>query len=261
MAANGRIWVVGDSFAFGWGVEANEMFSAVLSRAVQESTYNIAAPGGDVRSYQRLIARMPKDVVPRLVVVGLTIENDLNEYAAKLSVDAKLAQPLEHAPNSLKEWGTNNSATYNLAAVAVKKSPLLRAGFIKMGLIESEHGFSAASDRRAADRLSLRTAEEIVRLRNMLLPQTPLVLLVIPSRFEVLDRNPEWTEVRHAAIAALRARNVPVVDPTAALMAAGFQATHFPHDGHWSARGHEIAGAVLAEWIAARRPAESSKPK
>ena len=260
-AAAGHIWAVGDSFTFGWGVEANQMFSAVLGLRLDEKVYNVAAPGGDVQSYQRLIERMPKGVTPRLVVVGLTIENDLNDYLARPSVNSKPERPLESASFSFKEWGTNNSAVYNLAAVAVKQSPSLRTLFVKIGLIESAHGFRAAPDRRAADRLSLRTAEEIVRLRNMLPSLPPLVVLVIPSRFEILDQNPEWTEVRHAAVAALKARNVPVVDPTAALMAAGFQATHFLHDGHWSARGHEVAGTVLAGWISAHHPAGSSKPK
>lgn len=257
-AAAGRIWAVGDSFTFGWGVEANEMFSAVLGDALREKVYNVATPGGDVVGYQWLVARMPKGVAPRLVVVGLTIENDLLDYGAETANAAKPERPPEPGPFSFKEWGTNNSAVYNLAAVAVKQSSFLRDFFAKAGIIEAAHGLRAAPDRPAARRVSQRTAEEIVRLRGMLPPGTPLVVLVIPSRFEILNRNRAWIELREAAVAALAARGVPVVDPTAALVAAGFEATHFPHDGHWSARGHQIAGRALAAWIAAHDPAARS---
>lgn len=259
-AANGRIWAVGDSFTFGWGVAADEMFSAVLGRALQESTYNVAVPGGDVQSYQRLIARMPKDVVPRLVVVGLTIENDLFDYEYRAPAAAS-NQIQESGQFSFKEWGIENSALYNLLAVGVKKSKVLQNFFVKAGMIAPAHGLREAPDRETARKFAERTATEVVRLRDALPPETPLAVLVIPTRFEILNGNPAWAEVRAVAVAALKARDIPVVDPTVALLTAGFQATHFPNDGHWSARGHEIAGTALAEWISMHRPTESSKPK
>ena len=30
-----------------------------------------------------------------------------------------------------------------------------------------------------------------------------------------------------------------------------FRATHFRHDGHWSPRGHDIAGRAVAKWLGA----------
>ena len=35
--ANDRIWIIGDSMAFGWGVEENERYSNVLSKLINEN--------------------------------------------------------------------------------------------------------------------------------------------------------------------------------------------------------------------------------
>jgi len=81
--ANDRIWVVGDSMTFGWGVEENERYSEVLGKYLGLPTYNIASPGTDVCGYQSLLARMPKTVKPSAVVMGLILENDITNYDCK----------------------------------------------------------------------------------------------------------------------------------------------------------------------------------
>ena len=253
-AANGRIWVLGDSFTFGWGVAAGEMYSAVLGRAAAAPVYNVSAPGGDVRNYRRLLAQMPKGALPRLVVVGLTIENDLIDYGESAPAEPESSSPRNTPPRSFKQWWAENSALYNLAAVAAKKSEFFRAILAKAGIVAPVHDVRAAPEAQTARKLAESTADEIVRLRDGLAPGTPVVVLAIPARFEFLAPQSGWVELRKAVVGALAARNVPVVDPTAAIAEAGFAATHFPHDGHWSARGHELAGRALAAWISTSMP-------
>lgn len=256
VAANGRIWAVGDSFTFGWGVAADEMYSAVLGRVLGQPVYNVAAPGGDVTSYRRLIARTPKGVAPRFVVVGLTIENDLSDYESRAA-----AAPARYSGSqrlSFKEWGIENSALYNLFAVAVKKSEFLQGLFVKAGIIAPAHGLREAPGARTRQALIESTTEELVRFRALFSPQIPIVVLIIPARFEFFAGGAEWVGLRHAMVAALSARGIPTVDPAAALAEAGFAATHFPHDGHWSRRGHEIAGRALAARVAEHVPAARS---
>ena len=79
-AAAGRIWIIGDSMSFGWGVEHDRMYSSVIGGALNAPAYNVASPGTDVCGYQALLARMPENAKPRAVIVGLVLENDVHAY-------------------------------------------------------------------------------------------------------------------------------------------------------------------------------------
>ena len=80
-------------------------------------------------------------------------------------------------------------------------------------------------------------------------PNVPFAVLIAPARFELRDNDRFYTGLRRRLTAALRQRNIAVIDPTAGFMAAGFSPTHFVHDGHWSPLGHEIAGKAVAGWL------------
>jgi hypothetical protein len=51
---------------------------------------------------------------------------------------------------------------------------------------------------------------------------------------------------------ALARHDIAFVDPIEGFKKEGFKATHFAHDGHWSALGHKLAGEALAAWFAGR---------
>jgi len=58
-ATDGDVFVVGDSFAFGWGVEAVDRFSDQLETILNRPVFNIAIPGTDFDGYDRLIRYAP----------------------------------------------------------------------------------------------------------------------------------------------------------------------------------------------------------
>ncbi len=263
-AAEGRVWAIGDSFTFGWGVDARDSFASVAARLATSETYNVASPGTDVCGYQSLARQLLSKARPRAVVVGLVIENDLAVY----DCDGKVAEdPSAAAPSnrlvSVKLWLTGRSALYNLIAISIKKNPeLVRAleaiGVVAVPHVDHRHLVSLDSHRVAAS-----TADEIVRLRDMFPSGTPYAVLVIPSRFELMNHDKPWVERRKAIVRELAGRGIDVIDPTDALDSAGFQAVHFAHDGHWSRYGHEIAGQQMAVWIGrqiATMPAAEKAP-
>ncbi len=261
-AADGRVWIVGDSMAFGWGVERDRIYTAVAHRISGMPTYNVASPGTDIIGYQRLVRRMPKSLTPRAVVVGLILENDLADYAARRAARRRAGgrSPDRGAAGSwfesvswigIKYRLTEASALYNFVAIAVKRSEWSRQLLIRFGIIARAHSYEEFLETLDIATFVPSSADELLRLKAMLPAKTPFAVLVAPTRFEIRDRNPESIRMRNALSAALAARGIAVIDPIDGFLEAGFRATHFRHDGHWSPRGHDIAGRAVAKWLGA----------
>ena len=254
-AADGRVWIIGDSMAFGWGVERDEMYSSVIADRLGRPTYNVASPGTNVCGYQALTGRMPDSIKPSAVVVGLILENDLQVY----DCDAYAKQ--ERAPAdasfrfaSLKPVLTEHSALYNFFAVALKRVDVFREALIWVGAIKRSHAYRNLLEGEDIDMVTDSTARALVRLREMFDPATPFVVLVAPARFEIANDDPAFREIRRAMNQALANHGLAYVDPIDGFKQAGFAGTHLVHDGHWSAAGHEIAGTAVTEWLKRNLP-------
>ncbi|MBO6518885.1 MAG: hypothetical protein JJ900_12670 [Rhodospirillales bacterium] len=248
--ADGRVWIVGDSMAFGWGVEQDEMYSSVIAGQIETPTYNVASPGTNVCGYQALKARMPESVKPRAVVVGLILENDLQEYDCTAYAARNQARGDKGFDiNSIKSALTEHVALYNFFAVALKRVDVVREALIWAGVIKRAQAYRNLLDGQDVAAVTRSTAAELKKLQSMFGDGVPFVVLIAPARFEIANDDPEFTKIRVAMRAALDAEGIPYVDPVAAFKDAGFAATHFIHDGHWSAEGHAIAAATAAEWL------------
>ena len=77
----------------------------------------------------------------------------------------------------------------------------------------------------------------------------PFAVLVAPTRFELRDGAPGLRRLREAITEALASQGIPVIDPFDSFKAAGFEAVHFTHDGHWSLVGYRLAGTAAATWL------------
>lgn len=252
--ADQRIWILGDSMAFGWGVEANEMYSAVIGELTNTPTYNVASPGTNVCGYQALAARMPKDVAPIGVVVGLIIENDLVNYDCVAT--AKKAEGSDRASSSsvlnvatLKQFLTEHSALYNFFAVSLKRVNVMRETLIWLGVVNKSHAYRNPLEGKDMAQIAKATAKELARLRNMFDAGTKFVVQIAPARFEIANDDPAYKEARLQVRKALEEQGLAYVDPIDRFKADGFEATHFIHDGHWSAKGHRLAAEETAVWL------------
>ena len=259
-AAADRIWIVGDSMAFGWGVERDETYTSVLARETGLPTFNVASPGTDVCGYQTLLARMPEGLRPRAVVVGLILENDVHAYDCRRRAipqpepDKETEAAVPKSWSDVKVFLIDNSAFYNFLAITLKRVGVVRELLVDIGLIAKEHAYEERVRREDLKSLIEGTAKAIADLRDKLPAPTPVAVLIAPTRFEIRDGNPLHVEMRERMVAALSIRGLDVVDPLPGLVSEGFAPTHFVHDGHWSPLGHRIAGQALAQWVKDNAP-------
>ena len=254
--AEGRVWFIGDSMAFGGGVEQKQMYSSVAGTLIDVPTYNVASPGTNVCGYQALLARTLKHANPRAVIVGLILENDIHDYdcraEAKKSAAANVPTNTGFSMRSmieLKASLTRSSALYNFFAVSLKRVAFINEALIRIGLLAKGHAYKPANTKAGFDRVINRTVVELAKVKAQLPDQVPFVVLIAPARFEIRDRDPAFQKVRKGIIGALADRGISVIDPIKEFLDAGFKPTHFAHDGHWSALGHKIAAQAAADWL------------
>lgn len=253
--AGGRVWVIGDSMTFGWGVGQDEIYSSVAGRLLKVPTYNIASPRNNVCGYQALLARMPESVRPSAVIIGLVLENDVRAYDCR--AEAKSAEGGTPSGNGTQQvrvesvniFLTKYTALYNFFAVSLTRVAFIQDALGAFGLIEKPHTYERSLSEAKLERAIERTAAEIDALRTMLPAGTPLAVLIVPGRFEIKNGDPFFRELRQGMGRALAGRGIAAIDPIEEFTRAGFEPTHFPHDGHWSPLGHEIAGRTTARWL------------
>lgn len=92
-----RVVALGDSFTYGWGVDANESWPKVLERELERvgivtEIANLGAPGAGPRQYADLAERAIPLLKPELVVVGVLQADDLWQ-AAEASTEHHRARP------------------------------------------------------------------------------------------------------------------------------------------------------------------------
>ena len=258
--SEGSVWFVGDSMAFGWGVEQNEMYSSLVENMINFPTFNIASPGTDVCGYQALLARTLKHASPRAIIVGLILENDLADYncLSKKGQTSSEVVPTIFDRNllnikGLKVFLIQNSALYNFLAVSLKRVRFINEMLIQFGLVAQGHTYRPANIVAGFDRVINKTATELINLKSQVSTNTPFAVLIAPARFEIKDRDSAFQDVREKMVYALAERNISVIDPIKEFLDAGFKKTHFAHDGHWSALGHKIAAQVTADWLRSQK--------
>ena len=250
--ANNRIWVIGDSMAFGWGVEQQQMYSSLIANVSGRQTYNISSPGTTVCGYQALVDRMPKTSEPSAVVVGLIIENDILRYDCKA-----LAQEEKNTPKltdsitffDFKKFLTRNYALYNFVAISLKKIPLIESSLVYLGLAAKPHTYRQKIKENELNFATRETVHELSILKKQFPKGTPFAVMIAPARFEIKDANPFYKKLRKEIITALNKVGITTIDPIDGFLKKGFSATHFAHDGHWNALGHEIAATAISKWI------------
>jgi hypothetical protein len=243
-SAPGDLFVVGDSFAFGWGVAEQDRFSNRLEALLGRPVYNLAMPG-NLYTYRQLLdyARGHGARVDRLILT-LTMENDVLDYADP-GRRPPSPGPARRLLEAVKARLTGGSAVYRLATTLVHRDPALETVAARVGLVAPNRDGPGRRQPTAAAVAA--TADRVAAIAR----RCPTLVLIVPSRGLWLEPFRASEERTHrAVVAALRERRLAVVDPRARMEASGQPLLcHFADDGHWSPLGHRLAAAVLAEAV------------
>ena len=252
-ASHNKLWVVGDSMTFGWGVENHEMYSTLIEKYSGIPTFNVASPGTNVCGYQALVARMPRHLRPKGVVLGLILENDITQYecsatANDVPVDNKktAAKGSIVSISDVKRRLTQISAIYNFFAVSLKRVDFIQRLLTSVGIIQDVGNYRDPTRNGSFKAVINKTVSEILNFRRLLPEQAQLIVLISPGRFEVRDGDAGYHELRLGVRRALKQAGIMFVDPFEQFKAAGYQSVHFTHDGHWSPLGHKIAAQQVS---------------
>ncbi|MBD3307173.1 hypothetical protein GF339_12150 [candidate division KSB3 bacterium] len=245
------LFVVGDSFSFGHGVEEADRYSNVLQRLTGIPVYNISIPS-DFDGYEKLIlyAQRRGATIERLIL-SVCMENDLKQYQLNPSPEPLPSEPSpyytkvnENAFFRLKIFLGKTSALYNMLISLFHQQPFLQQIAVRLGIMDayadgvSRSVYAESVLKRSAERLRL------IQRRHTLEQMT---VLIIPSRALWVGENREVESRVHTEfVSLLEAQGLDVVDLRPHFEANGDPLSyHFAHDGHWNERGHRKAAEVL----------------
>lgn len=248
-----RILVLGDSFAFGWGVKDEETFPAVWEARHQ----NIEVPNLSVAGYgidQMLMGyrTIGKDLKPDYVLISIFPEDfwratrafaDTGHAKPYFSISRESKLILHNVPTppkfSLRYNQFPDLIEYNYLENFLLKSQLYRLlkrfvlAFAKrFGLVDCDSTIEWMVGRAILSKL-------IGEIREM--NAVPLILIVPP---ETWLREDKATSLQKSMMKVGKRKNVAVIDLTPFFVQAakehGLNRYYLEQDHHWSAEGHKL---------------------
>ena len=259
-----RVMVVGDSFVWGYRVDARDRFTDRLEKLVPDSEImNFGCSGYGQDQEYLLLERELSRYSPDLVIVGLHAYSDLENNVSSsqygyhkplFSLDGdrlvvgNVPVPTDSLGTQINRWMTVRSVLWNL----VGEKTIGGVG-VKTRFVEGPDALVGGRAARAVHskmprvemtcRLTAAIADFVVRQRARVL------VMLIPSvelHDQVINPAPEYAELRDC----LAERGVPTLDldPVfrAYVAATPKGMITFGDDRHWSPEGHRIVSEALA---------------
>ncbi len=254
------LFVVGDSFSYGHGVEEEQRYSNILEARLGEPVYNISIPT-DFNGYEKLVRyAIEHGATIKRLVVGICMENDLKDYMnqPQNSPIETSSPPLNASSDStpyydkihrgvffrLKIFLGRQLALYNVVIGLFHQNPLLNTIAVRYGIIDDYT--DAISRLTYSEEILDKSCEKLLALRQKY-AISEMFLVLIPSRALWLGDNQEVERKMHERfVTLLRGYGFTVVDLRPVFEAGGNPMQyHFQHDGHWNVAGHEKATEEL----------------
>ncbi len=247
--------VLGDSFAFGHGVDYEESFPALVAQRLdgRYSVVNTGVPGyGPVQYRQILASLLASGDRPAAVLLSLYLGNDFLDCIWDKHVQVVDGTMVEEG-GGFRTWLKRNLHSYRLVSKVYQR--LL--SWSRPGRDPQEQLFYSEAwsqgdlaRARAIFRSELLQIAELCRQAGV-----PILAVVIPketsltSTAPVGEGQPDYTLPVAEAAEALQAAGIPYVDLTESLRALGAANAFFARDGHLTRLGNETASAEIVRGL------------
>jgi len=244
-------FAVGDSLAFGWGVEEPNRVTEQLEKMIKRPVYNISIPL-DIEGAEKLIdyAEALGAKIGTLIYLFST-EARIRNYDAKPTGGDAEAEGANGAGRrryfAVKYWLADNSALYFLFTSFIHRNPTLRNLAVTAGMIQPNlEGFSI---REFNPRDIESTANRLVRFVKR--KERRVIVVVLPSRTLWIGPNRDVEDrISRTLIGRLRDMGLEVVDIRPSFEAGGDPFKHyFKNDPHWNAAGHRQVAIAIARHL------------
>ncbi len=268
-----RILILGDSFAFGWGVEYDQTFGARLERELNSETRKVqvlngAVPGYSLLDEQDWLERYGLQLQPDLVLIAVFLGNDILEATAGYRQrELSHSVPEAGTARGLRLWIYTNSHFVRLVARAnipslfgfsdpwpvVYLRGLLTVHTDDPSVVEAQEG-------RRVSRAALTRLIELAALHRF-----RLAAVVIPANFNISTER--WQRMlalagveptgldpqvsRRFFNSLLDEYNIPTCDLWTLFSTALEHGQHvyYEQDLHWTDLGHSLATDAVRDFL------------
>jgi hypothetical protein len=249
MSRPGDIFVVGDSFMFGYGVEEDKRLSNILEKKLGIPVYNIAIPG-DFQDYRNLITYAQENgATVNNLIIGVCMENDLRYYyhADDQQGRSGLSQKIFSALQTLKEFLVPRSTSYNIISYTVHHNRFLLQAGLSMCLIRDVEKMGLINTPRRDWNITI--SDSARKLKEISAPFNTTIIIVPSRALWVAEERDAEKLFHNKFIKALKNLGLNVIDLLPYFEEDGNPTIyHFKNDGHWNERGHQKAAEVLLSY-------------
>jgi hypothetical protein len=241
-----RIVVLGDSYAFGWGVAEKDAFPRQLERMIRETypdvsveVVNAGVPGYGFYQQRAVLERVASDAPVDVVITTLSLANDGVD-------DLRIAR---FAPDRLKAYSPGLIADGTTARRIIDGSRFLTMLDWRTSAIQ----FKIVNACSPAVRAMAGCLDEL--LHGCEATGARALMVILPQRTEVASTGPRaWIATAMAASARREAARIAGehgvlgIDATETLRAVHAQeGAYLPNDPHWTSAGHAAVARLIRE--------------
>jgi len=235
------LFVVGDSFSFGHGVEECERYSNLLETLLGKRVYNISIPT-NIDGYDRLLAYAEEQgATVQNLLIGICMENDIRDYEAG------------EMPRSGCFWGakvylTGHSAAYNALTAIIHQNAHLERVASRMKLVAED---PIRSGTRFPSKVAIESSVKRLKTLQEHHQIGKVTIVIIPSRGLWLgDERQMHAKVHEEFVGGLLANGFKVIDLRGTFEKEGAPLQyHFKNDPHWNAQGHLQAAEAIFRYL------------
>jgi lysophospholipase L1-like esterase len=253
-----RVLAFGDSFTFGWGVPQGEEWIHVVGREINRTlgrdaveTINCGVNGYGTDNALLLLERLGEEVEPDLVLLGFFANDFTDNLLGATGIyevrDGFLFDHFSHEyfrENAL----ARESHLVRLAASAWETFRVKNLGGVpsarpvrQFSPEDFERGRDLSQERILA--MAARAAELGARFGVVWLPA---------DVYAMARRRTEDIPLQHELQAWVAARGIASIDLLSIVTGdRDLAGLYLPNDGHFTVRGHRVAGRAVASWILA----------